>query len=83
MPPGLETRAVEGVGSNQEECMATKSAFVKLGAGASVVGALLVILYIVLKVAEADIANLGLLLGVGLVLFVGGLVGGVWVHRSD
>ncbi|MBI4538873.1 MAG: hypothetical protein HY704_05095 [Gemmatimonadetes bacterium] len=63
--------------------MATRSAFVKLGVGASIVGGLMIVLYIILKVAEVNIGNLGLLLGIGIVLVVGGIVGGVWVTRRD
>lgn len=58
------------------------AAFVKLNWVASIVGAVMIVGYIILKVAEAEIGNLGLLLGVGIVLVVGGIVGGVWVTRS-
>jgi hypothetical protein len=64
--------------------MPTRSAWVKMGGGASVVGLLLVILWAILKFAvQAKIGNLDLLVGVGAVLVVGGLAGGVVVSRSD
>ena len=64
--------------------MATRSAFLKLGAGASVVGVIMIVLWAILKFAvQAQIGNLGLLLGLGIVLVLGGLAGGVTVFRTD
>lgn len=63
--------------------MVTRSAYVKMGWGASVVGVVMIVLYAILKVAEAQIGNLELLLGVGIVLLIAGIVGGVTVTRTD
>jgi hypothetical protein len=64
--------------------MATRSAFVKLGAGASVVGAIMIILWAILQFAvKAQIGGLSLLLVIGIVLVIGGIIGGVTVSRTD
>jgi len=64
--------------------MATRSAFVKLGAGASVVGAIMIILWAILQFAvKAQIGGLSLLLVLGIVLVIGGIIGGVTVSRTD
>lgn len=62
--------------------MGTRSAYVKLGWGASAVGAVMILLYIVLRIGEAQMGNLELLLGVGVVLVVGGILGGMTVSRT-
>jgi hypothetical protein len=64
--------------------MATRSAFVKLGAGASVVGVLMIVLWAILQFAvKAEISGLPLLLVLGIALLIGGIVGGVTVSRTD
>ncbi len=62
--------------------MVTRSAYVKLGWGAGVVGAVMIVLYIILKMSQAQIGNLELLLGVGIVLVIGAILGGVTVSRQ-
>ena len=59
----------------------SSTSYVKLGKGASVVGAVLVVLWAILQfgVKSAHIDGLGLLLVLGLGLFIGGLVGGMTV----
>jgi hypothetical protein len=59
----------------------SSTSFVKLGRGASVVGAILVVLWAILQfgVKSAHVDGLGILLVLGLALFIGGFVGGMTV----
>jgi predicted phage tail protein len=58
--------------------------FWKLGPAAAVVGALMIIGWIVLMAtgAAASVGGVHLLLVLGLALLIGGISGGIWVSRS-
>jgi hypothetical protein len=63
--------------------MPTRSTWVKMGGGASLVGALLIALWFILKFAvEAKVSGVDLLVVFGAVLFLGGLGSGLVVSRS-
>ena len=59
----------------------SSTSYLKLGRGASVVGAILVVLWAILQfgVKSAHIDGLGILLVLGLALFIGGFLGGMTV----
>ena len=59
----------------------SSTSYLKLGRGAGVVGAILVVLWAILQfgVKSAHIDGLGILLVLGLALFIGGFLGGMTV----
>ena len=60
----------------------TAPKYMKLGIGASIVGALMIIAFIVVVVTDFPLDGAGILLMLGLALLIGGIAGGMWVSRS-
>jgi hypothetical protein len=59
----------------------TPPKYLKLGILASIIGALMIITFIVVTVTDFPLDGAGILLILGLALLIGGITGGLWVGQ--
>jgi hypothetical protein len=59
----------------------TPPKFLKLGIGAAIVGAAMLVAFVVVQVTEFPLDGASLLLILGLALLIGGIKGGVWASK--
>jgi hypothetical protein len=59
----------------------TPPKYLKLGICAAIIGALMIIAFIVVQVTDFPLDGAGILLILGIALLIGGITGGIWVGQ--